>query len=607
MPMAVCFHLDLNYLDYSDKVELDRFYQNGLKKLLKVLYVFPDFLLSISLPGAVLEYYNEKFPEAIELLKEIVARSQVEFLGGGFFSPILPLLQPSDRSGQIEKMTSLLRVAIGKRPRGISLYGSIWNGSLIQSIKACGFEYVFLDEGLAQNYGTSVPLIVSDYGKSIKVLLTKKYSAPMSDENFDSWRGRVLDSALDSLLCVELDMEQALHVADKKFLSELLSYNGGNILSTPMLYLKSCPSYRRAFIGSGMKKNPSSKKNYATIHDYLFDNPESMHLYERIVYIGMLISQSHGKDKMRKKAAQEKLWEAQCGSFLISPGNGGAASPRGRQTAYKLLNEAERCLRESGQFIEVLTSFDYNSDGFSEYVYQAEHFNAVISPVGGRVCDLNILSSGVNYTDSLASRESFMVETLSEREPDKILSSENDLYWGDILFAEKKFDSKRKDILLESEGIFSQLKMPVSLQKKIVVSSSGLMIQYILKNLSPFQLKAYFSVSLGLSQTDFQKGDGDQFDLELIQDGNRIVPQKDRCVLKKGVSMLQIIDKSGKMTMLFEPNEEAGFVAGNETPKDADRYGRIQNIRFYWPIDLASGRAMEKTVNFMLIPTRKGR
>ena len=95
--------------------------------------------------------------------------------------------------------------------------------------------------------------------------------------------------------------------------------------------------------------------------------------------------------------------------------------------------------------------------------------------------------------------------------------------------------------------------------------------------------------------------------MELIQDGNRIVPQKDRCVLKKGVSMLQIIDKSGKMTMLFEPNEEAGFVAGNETPKDADRYGRIQNIRFYWPIDLASGRAMEKTVNFMLIPTRKGR
>ena len=621
MNVTVCFHLDLNYLDSSEKGELDRVYQNGLKKLLKVLYSSSDFLISISIPGAVLDYYSERFPEAVELLKELVARSQVEILGGGYHAPILPLLQPADRSGQIEKMTTLLRSLIGKRPRGLSLYGSIWDDSLIQPLKACGFDYVFLDESLVSDSLGQSPLIVSEYGKSIRVLVVRKSLVPLVDEDPSAWMNRLSsscakspDESTDVLCCVELDMDSVLRIADRKFLSVLLGPESPVMLSIPVLYLKSCQSYVRTFIPPAMKKIHMARKTYSSIHDYLFDNPAVLHLYERMIYINMLISQSHGKDKMRKRAAQEKLWEAQCGTFFVSfsGGEGRVSSSRTRQTAYKLLNEAERYLRESGQFVEALTSFDYNCDGFNEYVFQSEHFNAVISPVGGRLCDLNVLTNGANYTDACLSGDrskaaAFMVETLSEKEPEKFAVSDSDLNWSDALFAERKFDGKRKDILLESECSFSQLKMPVSLQKKIVASSTGFMVQYIVKNLSPFQLRAHFSVSFGFSQTDFSSRKDFQYELELIQDGNRIKPSKDRCILKKGVSMLQISDTGGRMVMLFEPNEEAGFIAETEVLREQEPETRVQNLKFYWPVDLAAGRAMEKTINFMLIPSKKGR
>ena len=614
--MAVCLHLDLNYLDFSDKLELDKVYQSGLKKVLKVLYTTPKFFLTLSVPGMVLDYYSKKFPEAIELLKELSSRSQIEILGGGFFAPILSLLHPSDRSGQIEKMTTLVRSITGKRPRGISLYASCWDNSLIQPLKACGFDYVFLDESLVHDAGVLNPLIVMDYGKNVKVLVSKKSLSPQEAETFSFWKKRIFealkkDSLLhNEILSIDLDLEQILRLCDKKFLSDFLADELGENLLTPVAFFKNCSYYKSAFIPSGMQKKIGTKKTYNSIYDYLFDFQPAMHLYDRMIYINMLISQPHCKDKMRKKAAQEKLWEAQCGNLLISLKQENLSTAKQRQSAYKLLNEAERYLREGGQFLEALTSFDYNCDGFNEYVFQSENFNAVISPFGGKISDLNILSSGANYTDSFSQKDGFeasgfMIESLSEKEPEKNSLSENDLSWSAVLFKEKKFDGKRKEVILESENLFSQMKMPVSLQKKIIASSTGFMVQYIVKNLSPFQLKAYFSVSFNLAQTDFLHLNENQYDLELIQDGQRIKPGKSKCVFKNGISMLQIIDTDGKMTMLFEPNEEAGFISETELTKNFEKDGKNQNIRFYWPVDLASGRAMEKTLNFMLIPTKK--
>ena len=93
-------------------------------------------------------------------------------------------------------------------------------------------------------------------------------------------------------------------------------------------------------------QNNSSSFTY-TIHDYLTTYVQTRHLYERMMYISMLISACHGGDKMRKKAAQEKLWAAQAGDNFISCSTALPAIAAKIQRAYKLLNEAEKYVRES--------------------------------------------------------------------------------------------------------------------------------------------------------------------------------------------------------------------------------------------------------------------
>lgn len=595
--MTICVHLNLNYLDFSDTTELDREYQNGFRKLLKVLYANPKFHIAISISGAVLEYYSKKFPEAIELLNELVARSQVEMIGGGFYAPIFSIILPADRSGQIEKNTAMLRALVGKRPRGISLFGDIWNSSLIQSFKACGFEYVLLDSSvMPKKDGT--PLIVTEYGKSIKLIPDDENFAPQAEENFQDWKQRI--SAAGDFVCIKLGMEQIARMLEKKFLLGLLSQQDSLANTTPSQFLKSCNSFKCTYVPSGMKKIVSDKKEYLNINEFILENQGLRSLYNRMLYVNMIISQSHGKDKMRKKASQEKLWESQGGIYFIK--NNGPSSSEYRQMAYRHLNEAERCLRENGQFVEAITSYDYDSDGFNEYVCQTENFNAVVSQKGGSVCGLNLLSNGANYAEC----DFLFDEYLSDAELDKASSKENLCKFRDILFSVKKFNAKRKEILLETETIFSQLKMPIAVQKKIVVSSTGFMVQYILKNNSPFQLKGFYGIAFNISQTEFSKKES-QYALELIQDGTRSVVAKDKCNYKNGVSLVQIIDQAGKIAILLEPNEEAGFFIDNKLSDKQKGDNDMQRAMLSWPVDLAAGRSMEKTVNFILMPLRKNR
>ena len=118
------------------------------KPVIKFLCAHPDFKIALSFNGVQLDFFQRKYPEFIDILRQLIAKKQLEILGGGYYDPVFPLLLPVDRAGQIEKLTSKIRSTTGKRPRGISVCGSIWDYSLISSFNTCGMDYVLLDESL---------------------------------------------------------------------------------------------------------------------------------------------------------------------------------------------------------------------------------------------------------------------------------------------------------------------------------------------------------------------------------------------------------------------------------------------------------------------------
>ncbi|MBR7079208.1 MAG: DUF1926 domain-containing protein [Treponema sp.] len=651
MSVNVSFILDLHETDLLDTDRLNNLYESGLKPLLTLLYAHPRLLMGISVSGPMLSYYKEHYPEAIQILGELTNRHQVEILSNGYYSPIFPLLFPIDRSAQIETLNTLMRDTVGKRPRGLSLFSSIWDPSLVTTFQSCGIEYVLLDKSLVpQSKNSFLPIISSEQGKNIKILTVHNDLLPQHGENGNQWSVRVIKSlpenfeeARSLIVCLKLTLENFVSVREDpgfhSFIDYIESENTLIQLTIPQSYLKNARHFIPYYIPAGMHEKLSDRTSVQfanqhnssqfpyTIHDYLNTYVQTRHLYERMMYISMLISSCHGGDKMRKKLAQEKLWEAQAGDNFVSYNTALPSVAAKRQQAYKLLNEAERYIRESKSQNESITSFDYNGDGLNEYVCQMEKFNAVVSQNGGQIVDLNLLYAGANPASSLSRIErfdgvndfynrGFFVDHLLEYDQfDSFLQNKNipNTLFPTCNYEEKRFDNKRREIQLEAHGNFSSMKLLVSLKKNFNFSSNGVSVQYILKNESPFSLKGIFVVELNLTQTHFEKDmNYTQYEVELIVDSTKkAVDENSVFKIDSGLSLLQISDKADKQLFLFEPNEESGFVTSNIAFRrdvggsETEVISNTRCAQFWWNVDLAADRAMEKTINLSIIPSKK--
>ena len=136
----VCFNFNTVSLCSDTPEEYDKIYQSVYKPLARFLYSHQNFKFSFAFNGPQLVYYKKKRNEFITILKQLVERNQVEILGGGFYSPVLPLLFSVDRNTQIDMLSTEIRQTVGKRPRGITMFEDIWDSSLVTNLQTCGIE-----------------------------------------------------------------------------------------------------------------------------------------------------------------------------------------------------------------------------------------------------------------------------------------------------------------------------------------------------------------------------------------------------------------------------------------------------------------------------------
>ena len=135
--------------------DLEGYYQRYYKPLAQIAYRYPQCAWMLHLGGELLEWIDRSHPELIMLLREMIKRRQLELLGGGFYAPVLPIIPALDRVGQIEKLTTELRVRFGTRPRGVWLVDCVWEPSLPHTLAGSGMEYTFLDRAQFAAAGVS--------------------------------------------------------------------------------------------------------------------------------------------------------------------------------------------------------------------------------------------------------------------------------------------------------------------------------------------------------------------------------------------------------------------------------------------------------------------
>ncbi|MDD7458552.1 MAG: alpha-amylase/4-alpha-glucanotransferase domain-containing protein [Treponema sp.] len=655
--LNVCLHLSADISSGKDTNLLEENYQKVFKNALTFLYSHPDFYLSIAFTGSQLDYYERRHPESIELLKDLLSRRQIEIIGGGYYAPVFPLIYPSDRAGQIEKMSMAVRQILGKRPLGLYLFGSIWDPMLITTFHSCEMSYVFLDSTLiSRKYLKCLPIITSEQGKSLKVLPSYKNLLPEQTESKKEWTKRLTkfyeknrdeDYSLP-VVSVSIDFEYFGTLISCGFLNDLFDFTLESTIqekalkfTLPHEYLSNAEYFLPCYIPAGMdwdiakwssvpyKETENQSHFPLSIHDYLNIYPQNNRLYERMMYISMLIFQTKGGDKMRKLSATQSLWQAQSGTNFICYPEGVPSPAEQRQAAYRNLNEAERFVRDAAkQSKESLTSYDYNGDGLNEFIAFMERYNAVVSLKGGQITDFNLIKSSSNYAASLSAIEEFdgftdgytrgfFVEHLGDKKDLKQYLDNNQVVspmFSKTLFKEKKLENKRKEIQLEGKGFFSEEQIPVTLRKNITFTQSGIIVQYILRNEGEAELNGFFAVELNFAQTRFDKNNKNagQYLTEIVH--NEELKQfdcKKKFSFNNGVSVIHITDQADKRDFVIEPNEIAGFSCSLLTFKrpvkkiEPEETSKTLISSLFWDVNITPGMEKEKTIFLNIIPVKK--
>ena len=171
--------------------------------MLDALDRHPGVRLSLHYTGPLLAWMTAERPDAIERLRRLVARDQVEILGGGYYEPVLASLPERDRVGQLTRMADELESMFGRRPRGAWLAERVWEPDMPTSLVAAGYEWTILDD--AHFRAAAIPeedlwgpYTTEDQGHLLRVFGTEqglRYRIPFRevDEVIDYLRAHATD------------------------------------------------------------------------------------------------------------------------------------------------------------------------------------------------------------------------------------------------------------------------------------------------------------------------------------------------------------------------------------------------------------------------------
>jgi len=148
------------------------------RPLIDALERHPGVRLGLHYTGPLLAWLGSERPELLERIAALVARGQVEVVGGGLYEPVLASLPERDRVAQLRRMGDELERRFGRRPRGAWLAERVWEPSLPGSLADGGYEWTILDDAHFRAAAIPedrlwAPFVTEDQGKRLTVFGTE--------------------------------------------------------------------------------------------------------------------------------------------------------------------------------------------------------------------------------------------------------------------------------------------------------------------------------------------------------------------------------------------------------------------------------------------------
>ncbi len=419
-------------------------YQKSYLPFMEVTRNYPDFKFTLHFTGALWEFFEERHPEFIDLVGEMLARGQIELVISGFYEPVLASIPERDRKLQIKKAMDYIRKRFGERPRGLWLTERVYEGDVLKTLVDMNLAYVvvddyhFLQAGVEQNrlFGY---FLTEFEGKKIAVFPINqnlRYLVPFHrvDEVIEylQW---IRDNAGGDGAIIFDDGEKFGvwpgtydWVYKKGWLKDFIE----RILSSDFVetvtyseYLKTHKPQGRVYLPSSsyfemgewslpagvavrfsdfvenLRKNNLFEENRMFVKGGIWKNflvkySEANYMHKKMLLVSGFVNDFKGR---RRKEAEEHLLKAQANDAYWHGVFGGLYLPHLRRAIYENLLKAERIVKRKA-FIRD----DIDADGFDEVYMQNGRIGIGITSKDGTVYELSLLSLGVNLQDTLTRR-----------------------------------------------------------------------------------------------------------------------------------------------------------------------------------------------------------
>lgn len=440
-------------------------YRDSYGPFLDLIEQYPEIPISLHTSGCLMEWLAEHRPDYIDRLRRLVARGQIEVLGGGFFEPILPMIPSRDRVGQISTYSSYLEDLFSTRIRGMWVPERVWEQNLVSDIVEAGIEYTVLDDFHFKQAGLEESDLLGYYlsedeGKLLRVFPNcerLRYLIPWKDpEETFGYLGHLASQVPDAVVICADDGEKFGGWPEthqhcftngwlRRFFDGLRHHRSWIRLCTFSQALDETPpagtiylpdsSYRemtewalplprlQAYtqLVQALDQNPQGQQIKRFLRGGFWRNfkvkyPETREMYARMMQVSQRLAAAGKPTDRSLRNAYQELYRAQCNCTWWHGAFGGLYLPHLRHAVYQHLLAAENAVLESfprtDDWVDAQTA-DLNLDGASEICLSNNRLAAYFAPhTGGSLYELDLRVICHNLLASLSRRPEVYHETI---------------------------------------------------------------------------------------------------------------------------------------------------------------------------------------------------
>ncbi len=434
-------------------------YQDSYLPFLDVFSRYDPLRIGLHTSGPLMEWLDQRHPDYLDRLAELVATGRIEIVGGAFHEPILAMIPSRDRLGQIRSYTRWLENRLAAKVRGMWVPERVWEQSFTRDIVDGGIEYTILDDFHFKNAGLQDSelagyYLTEDEGRVLSVFPGSeqlRYLIPFgSAEKNIEYMAQVANENPNALLVFGDDGEKFGTWPEtnrhcyhdgwlERFFSALVENRDWIRVITPSEALDSMAPLGKVYLPDSSYREmtewalPVTQQQEldAIAHEFRDDSrwgrlrrfvrggfwrnfkvkyPEADEMYARMMMVSHRLAelQATGDTSEKLQQARDELYRGQCNCSYWHGAFGGIYLPHLRNAVYRHLIRAEGLLASAGgregQWIEAIAE-DFNFDGRREVFLANDQLAALLSPAhGGRLYELDVRAIEHNLLATLARR-----------------------------------------------------------------------------------------------------------------------------------------------------------------------------------------------------------